>query len=132
MLFQSRQALLEVGDQVAGIFQAGMDAQHRPFCGIGLGRAPDMGRNDQAFKPAPGIADTEMLQPVDKPGDRLRWVPGLVQFESSNIAGAAPALRTSGRFICRSTRVLSLSTLSINRSVSQLIMHTMCKILADG
>ncbi len=64
--FQAFKALFQVGDQIGRIFQPGMNAQHRPFRRERPHVAPDMRRNDQAFKPAPGIADAEMLQPIDK------------------------------------------------------------------
>ena len=60
--FRRFKAPFQVGDQVAGIFQAGMDAKHRAFRCEGPDRALDMGRNDQTFKPAPGPAQPEMLQ----------------------------------------------------------------------
>src|ERR1700704_5768576 len=71
-----------------------MDTQHRPFRREGLGRAPDMRRNDQAFKPAPGIADPEMLQPIDKGGDR-RLGSGF-QDQSEQAAGARKILLPQG------------------------------------
>ena len=46
----------------------------------------DMAGKDQAFKPAPGIADPEMLQPVDKGGHRR--LGDRLQFETEQAAGA--------------------------------------------
>src|SRR5678809_1023783 len=50
------EAALQIGDQIVGILEPGVDAQQRPFALPFDGRADRLGGDDEAFEPAPARA----------------------------------------------------------------------------
>ena len=84
------QSLAQVGDQVVGVFQADVEADHRAAVrGLELAHVElRVAGQRQALEAAPGEAEAEQLQRVEEGVDRARSAPGLSTIANS-AAGAA-------------------------------------------
>src|SRR5205823_596781 len=66
---QSEEASIEIGDEIVGIFEPGMDAKHRTLGCERLCSAKDRSRHDETFIAAPRKPDPEVLKAVNEGSD---------------------------------------------------------------
>src|SRR6185312_16313939 len=66
----ARESGIDVGDEIVGILEPGMEAHERPFVLEALRGALEVAGDRQALVSAPGIAQPEMMEAVEEGGHR--------------------------------------------------------------